>query len=345
MPFQATVEKEGKVKIPPDLMKGLGLKEGDMVSLDFVPMDGGSKPLKQVEAELAWAQEYKVAVDTLRFYLPTWLANFKENLPYFVKGAKSFVDIPPAEGVKRRCVVVANGPSFYDADLKNLKDFDGTVVSANKPLKKLLEHAVVPDWVTALDGDAVVLKSFDNDPVKDMADQLSFLLPTTVHPSVVKFLKKYGNLGRVYWANPHFSDEVAPNVCSTLTNITKIPSCEHGGNVGTFSYLLAVRPLYCNPIGLLGFDLSYRPDPKWTLEHASQYRHFYNPKLDDGKKRISRKAFYALTPPFEYYLARILDLWKVATEMGTVTYNLTPEGPLNAVIGFPRSSLKKFISV
>jgi len=333
MPFQAVVEKDRAVKIPLDLYKGLGLKEGDVVNLDFVHEGKGPRPVKELEAELGYAQDYEVSVATLKYFLPLWLKNFKENLPHFVKDAKHFAMIPPAEGAKQKCVVVANGPSLYDTDLTPLRRFTGTVICSNKPLARLLENGIVPDWVTALDSQEVVLESFDKDIVREHARKLKVLIPTTIHPKVTEFCIE--NMGRdnIYWANPHFSDEAAPNVCETLTNITSIPSCQHGGNTGTFSYLMAIQPLYCRPIGLLGFDMSYKPDPNWSVEETTKYRFFYLPH---------KNSFYAMTPPFEYYVARLIDLWEKAMEAGAITYNLTPVGPLNAVVGLRSITLEEF---
>lgn len=333
-PFQATVDQDKKVALPLEYVKALGLKEGDLVNLDFVPMGTQQKSYKQLEADLGYAEEYEVSVATLKHYIPIWLKNFKANLPHFLTGAKSFADILPAQGGKKKAVCVANGPSMYDTDLKPLAKFKGTVLCTNKPLKHLLEHGVVPDWVCTLDAQDVVLKSFDCDPVKDKADRMNFLLPTTVNPKVVEFIIECAGKDHIYWANPHFGDEVAPNICETLSSITTIPSAEHGGNAGTFAYLMAMRPLYCNPVGLFGYDLSYKPDPKWSLEIATRYRYFYIPELDQ---------VYAMTHAFEYYIARLVDLWQTAKDrLSTRTFNLTPVGPLNAVVGLPRSTLKSF---
>ncbi len=333
-PFQTVLEEDGKVRIPPELVRSMGIRAGDIVNLDFARIGSGPKSYKEAEAELGYAQGYELAVSTLKFFLPIWLKNFKENLPYFVTDAKSFADIPPTEGPKKRCVVVANGPSLYETDLRPLREFTGTVVCANKPLAHLLRNGIVPDWVTALDAQEVVMESFDHDIVREYCQRLRFILPTMVHPSVTRFVVENAGRDRIYWANPHFSDDVAPNISETLNNITNIPSCDHGGNVGTFSYLMAIRPMLCKPIGLLGFDMSLRPNPKWTVEETAQYRFFYLPHKD---------SFYAMTPPFEFYMHRLLDLWQDSRSVGSITFNLTPVGPLNAVIGLRSTTLERFI--
>jgi len=337
LPFQVIIEKNNRVAIPLEYVQGLKLKEGDYLTLDIVPLLGGQKSFKQLETDLSYAQDYEITVQTLGHFIPIWLANFKKNLPRFVKDAKSYSHVLPVEGDKKRCMVVANGPSLYDTDLSCLKDFKGTVVSANKPLKHLLEHGIVPDWVAVLDAEEVVLKSFDHDIVREFARAIQgIFLPTVVNPKVAAFVLEHFGADKTYWHNPHFSDAIAPNICETLTSITSIPSCEHGGNVGTFAYLMSIRPLMCNPIGLLGFDLSYKPSKKWSQEQTTHYRFFYIPDLDQH---------YAMSPVFEYYVSRLIDLWNISAEkQGTRTYNLTPVGPLNAVIGFPRSSLSEFCS-
>jgi len=332
MPFTTIVDKDLRVKVPDQYVKALNLHEGDALTLDIVPLMGG-KGFKQIEADLGFAQEYEVSMNTLHHYLPMWMRNFKANLPHFVKDAKSFVDIPPAE--KKKCVVIANGPSLYETDLSPLKNFDGTVVSTNKPLKHLMENGVVPQWVAVLDAEDIVMQSFDHDIVREnISHMLGVLMPTTTHPKVVEFALKHMGKDKIFWSNPHFSDAIAPNVCETLTSITTIPSCEHGGNVGTFSYLMAIRPLYCDPIGLLGFDLSLRPSPKWTQEQTVHYRFFYIPRTNET---------YAMNPAFEYYIARLINLWSIASErQSTRTVNLTPHGPLNAVIGLQFKTLEEF---
>jgi hypothetical protein len=271
-------------------------------------------------------------MNTLHHYIPTWLANFKANLHHFVEDAKSFANVPPTE--KKKGIVVANGPSFYEADLMPLMNWNGTIVATNKPLKHLLEHGVVPDYVAALDAEEVVLQSFDHGIVREFAREMKgVFLTTTIHPKVADFCMEHFGRDKVFWNNPHFSDAIAPNICETLASITKIPTCEHGGNVGSFSYFMAIRPLCCNPIGLLGFDLSYRPNPKWSLEYAVNYRYFYNPQKNET---------YAMPAPFEYYLSRLLELWEFNRTLSGLTVNLTPVGPLNAVIGLQSSSLEAF---
>lgn len=331
--FTAKLRKDQCVLVPTDIVKTLGLSPGDSLNLEVVP-EGGVKGYKQIQVDLDHAKEYEIAVNTIKHYLPLWLANFKKNLSMFVEGARSFTDILPAEGEKRKCVVVANGPSLYEADLSPLKDFKGTIIAANKSLKPLLEGGIVPDWVTVLDAEEVVLGSFDHEIVRGNASHMrGIILPTTSDHKVAEFAYEHFGKERTFWSNPHFSDDVAPNVCETLTNITNVPSCNHGGNVGTYSYLMSIKPMLCNPIGLFGFDLSYRPDPKWTIERASLYRYYYLPQKNE---------FYAMTPPFEYYIGHLLDLWEMAGKRYTRTVNLTPHGPLNAVAGLPSVPLRDF---
>lgn len=347
MPFQAQIEKDFKVRVPPDYVKGMNLHEGDFLTLDVVPLMG-QKSYQQLETELGYAQEYEISMQTLHHFIPIWMPNFKANLPLFVEGAKSYVDIEPVEGAKKKCVIVANGPSMYATDLSPLKNFNGTIVSTNKPLKHLLECGVVPDWVAVLDAGPEVFDSFNHDIVREFARASNFkgvLIPTVVDNRVAKFAVENFSRDKCFWSNPHFSDAIAPNVCETLTSITTIPSCEHGGNVGTFAYLMAIRPLLCNPMGLLGFDLSYPLNPAWSQEDTTHYRFFYLPEKDTDGPTLPRNAVYAMTQPFEYYVNRLMDLWNTSSEkMATRTYNLTPSGPLNAVIGLPRASLLDFCS-
>jgi len=79
--------------------------------------------------------------------------------------------------------------------------------------------------------------------------------------------------------------------------------------------------------------MSYKPDPNWSVEETTKYRFFYLPH---------KNSFYAMTPPFEYYVARLIDLWEKAMEAGAITYNLTPVGPLNAVVGLRSITLEEF---
>lgn len=337
MPFQVELEDdEGHVKVPIEYLTSLKLKKGDLVTLDVVPLfGGGQKTFKQLEADMSYAQDFEISLATLHHFIPIWMANFKANLPLFVSDAKSYTDILPAEGDKKRGIVIANGPSLYETDLAPLKSFKGTIVCTNKPLKLLLENGIVPDYVCVLDAGPEVMDSLNHSIVSDFARAMKgIILPTMVDHKVALFAVEHFERN-IFWHNPHFSDALAPNICETLTAITKIPSVEHGGNVGTFAYLMAIRPIMCNPIGLLGFDLSYRPKKTWPLEETVKYRFFYIPEKDQ---------YYAMTQVFEYYVSRLIDLFdKSSSKANAVTVNLTPVGPLNAIIGMKSQTLFDYV--
>jgi bifunctional DNA-binding transcriptional regulator/antitoxin component of YhaV-PrlF toxin-antitoxin module len=341
--FKAQLKNDGQVYVPAEVRETTGAVPGDYVTLEVVPLQEGHdepySPSHGKEAKQRMEEVDEIGQSTFNYYLPLWMKNFCEHL-HLTRGKtlKNVNDIGP-HGDGRKAIVFGAGPSLAEtteAQWAAFQRFDGIVVATNKALIPLLEHDIVPDWVVALDGEPVVMKSFLNPLVEECRGRIKFMGPTVLHPDVTEFILGWAE--ECYWGNPSMpsgNDSKYWNLNLVLELMNGIPTMHHGGNVGTCAWLLA-KKLKCDPIAMYGFDLCSYPDPTWTRAKAVDFEYFYNP--DNGETLALNAAFRA----YVNILMGACDMgWN--EEPPTRTVNITPRGALHMSAFFPNFEVAEFV--
>ena len=195
-----------------------------------------------------------------------WFENAGANMTE-IRNGLDIKDIPQRKGP---AVIVGGGPSYHRYRHQNLlqefRDRIPTIISTDRMLKSLLAVQVEPHFVASIDGDPIVsefyqIHSDERFPKTDVVFDA-----VTVHPLTLKTAKE--NLGgKVYWFTHFFDDPMTPR-CGTCNRLsltaglhymTKKTLIQAAGNVGAFAWHLAYF-LGCDPIIMIGMDLSYEPD-------------------------------------------------------------------------------------
>lgn len=259
------------------------------------------------------AAEYDLsAAVTIKAYLKQWTENVHDNLP-FLDETRSAGLIPHEKGVG---YVVAFGPSVRnDETVEKLRG--KKIISVNKSYAFLVKHGIYPEWLIALEGTEDPYFVLDEIvPPEDQKPKV--VMPICVHPHFRRWATKYAK--EYYWFVPKISDEEAPGLSKTWTETFQIVEGSHLNNVGGLAYKVAIYPIMCDPIYLVGFDLSEVPSRDWDYNNATRFRYYFNQGTGE---------FYAMNSVFEDYYELIAWNYKNARQQyGIQTYNLTPRGPI-----------------
>ena len=249
---------------------------------------------------------------SLAHHLPQWLDNLGRNLIY-CRGGKTIKDIKPAEQ-KEAAVVVGASPYLTDEQISALQGWEGIVISCQKPLRRLLEHGVRPEWVCAIDSDPIMREHLSGSFVEKFAPMTKALVRAEIDPQCLTFFAEH--FKETYYFIGAIHDEAAKNVTETMCKIAKLDSAEHGGNTGTAAYLLA-RRLGCNPIGMMGMEMCCPPDPKWSKQKAEHYEYVFNPEKNE---------FMAISSAFQAYIVLQHRAIQEAAKEKIDTYSLMDYG-------------------
>lgn len=192
-----------------------------------------------------------VDMATVQQKLPEWMNNIRENFEA-IKTGKDAHGIP---GVKNTpALIIGAGPSIYKQkhlDLLAQKGFNGLIIATDCILKECLEHGIIPDYVVCLDASEKILDYFNHDIVDKYASKITAVMCIAVHPSVVKRWK-----GGICWYDNYMDERYIPNVSHILSLLVKTKQFATAGHVSSLGWALA-SSIGCNPIVLIGLDLSY----------------------------------------------------------------------------------------
>jgi len=280
------------------------------------------------------------AMNTL---LQEWCINISENMLMTRQAAslKGYHKLHP-----RSAIVVGAAPELTDADILELADYKGDVIITNKNYKRFTDLMVQPDWVCLLDAHPISLMQFswmrENQCL--VLPRTKFLVSSVAHPTTVKIIMEVAGAQNVYMFNPS-SDEVF--VCSEcgshiapIVKNSKIwqwmndkPEMEHGGSVGCLAVTLA-KLLRYRSIGLMGFGLYEKPNPKWTIEQAKEREFIYYPDTDEN---------VALPMNFKSYLTYIA-FEAMDSKSWAKWYNLSDSPVLRHSPNFLQSTVKEYVN-
>ncbi len=221
---------------------------------------------------------------TIVSYLPMWLNNFYEN---FLKDVVA--DIPDIRCIENTvapgtpAIVVGAGPSVDDLDqLKLIKDSafykekKGIIISTAHKLKDCLDAGVIPDYFTLIDGELIMIEFIDHDIVRDHLNDVTGILAAYVDHDVLDAW-----VGKKYFFMPIIPELSIPNVQGIMTrmfpDMTEFDACAHDGG---FAWNVA-RYIGCNPIALIGLDLSFKMDtPVQKTPYYNAFRPSYKTEKD-----------------------------------------------------------------
>jgi hypothetical protein len=243
-----------------------------------------------------------------------WVVNLSENITLMRRCRNlSELTIYGTNSVKGkdRAVVVAAAPELKDEDLAALCDFDGDIICVNKTFKRLVDLGRVPEWVCLLDAHPVSHKQFawlkayhwgKEGPIKT-----KFFVASIVYPPTLKTIMEFTD--EVYGFNPIDDSAQGPiRLSKTWEWMNDRHEFEHGGSVGGLAVSLASTMGY-KEVGLLGYGLYEKPNPKWTLEEAKERVHHYYPEVNET---------ISIPPHFNAYLMHIM--WMVESTKSRIKW-------------------------
>lgn len=217
----------------------------------------------------------KLNAVTVTLSLPTWLEHIYRN--FFKEHVKSIQDIKEIKGsVKPDTpgLAIAHGPSLYeDNNLEHLansrfyKEKKGVILTVAHSLKDCLDANVIPDYMIMIDADKEMMNFINHDIVDKHAKDIVGIFSPTIDPDVLKQWK-----GKKYFYLPIIPDTTIPNVQAVLAGLLPfLTELDSGSNCGYTAWNIA-RYIGCNPIAVLGLDLSFPEDT--PLKETPYYRAF-----------------------------------------------------------------------
>jgi len=208
--------------------------------------------------------------------MPMWTTNIRGNMPYIVDKPDVKEKIGRYNG-STPAIVIGAGPSLSDnaSGTDHLKmlaesDFGGVIIATDRILSDCYAYGIYPDYVIVVDGsERIYDRFFDHDIVRENAHHTTAILANHTHPSVVKEWDEHG--GEILFYTSGISNEVLPNASSIIGLITDNTELNSGGNCGSFAINVA-HYMKCNPVALIGMDLSYKIDT--PLSETQSYPSF-----------------------------------------------------------------------
>ena len=261
--------------------------------------------------------------------LQEWCSNISQNIG-LTRFSNKISDIPNAES--EHCVVVGAAPELTDEEIIALKKYRGDIIITNKNYERFLKLGVFPDWVCLLDAHPVSLMQFKflEKSGVPWSEETKFMVASVVHPDTLKLICDV--TAEVYMFNPVSEDTgSAVRISKTWEWMNDAPEFEHGGSVGCLAVSLAKHLRY-RVVGLLGFGLYERPNPKWTLEEAKQREFIYYPDTNEN---------VALPLNFKAYITYIT--FEVKDSSWAKYYNMSNSPVLRHSPHLVQTDVKEFV--
>jgi hypothetical protein len=267
---------------------------------------------------------------TLGVLLPFWASNIANNMPAILNG-KNVDDIPKRKD--EPAIVIAAGPSLKKKKHLNLLKsvaWKHPIITCDRMLTSCLAKKIIPYCVCTVDASPKVSKFYENELVAKHNEAYT-VLSVASHPRTVTYAK-YNR--EIYWFIPFMDD--AKNDPTSLTRMLHFMTNKSmilvGGNVGSLSWNIA-HYLKCNPIILIGFDLSYDDA---NITKSIYYQAFLQLLKGDKKETKSLYAMskhpvfknkYVLDPIFKSYREMFRNYASTAHRLyGLETINATEGG-------------------
>lgn len=291
----------------------------------------------------------------------------KKSLPYF---KQSIRDLPKVQGSKSQsAIVVSAGPSVVRRkSMERIKEsgYEGAIIAVEASYVACLRNGVVPDYLLSLDphptrmarwigdhdyeknnlGDDYyrrqdldlefrkvdIQKNLENiDLVNRMAPQTKAIIATSAPPNFVERVREAGF--DTYWWNPLVDNPRSPeSITRQLYELSKLPSMNTGGNVGTAAWIFASEILGIPNVGMVGMDFGYYSNTPYNktqtyykmVEHVGGEDEKFERYFPKFEFPIGDDQYYC-DPTYFWYRKNFLDL---VSKVQAKTYNCTEGGTL-----------------
>lgn len=269
---------------------------------------------------------------TIQNKLPLWMANIRENFEMIKEG--NDVKLILAETKDIPALIIGAGPSLYrkkHLELIAEKGFQGKIFASDRVLINCLKQGIIPDYVVFLDASEKFLKFIDHDIVDKYAKELTGVFNITVHPSVVKRWK-----GKIYWYQTYMDETFVPNVSHIIQLLTRKTALASGGQCCSLAWIIAILKK-CNPVVLIGIDLSFPSDI--PVEQTDTYAYYLNDVFNGDKEKALgmfngryHHTFFNtdcyLDAVFQTYTDISMEQFKTAKKQGIRVINCTGGGTI-----------------
>jgi len=283
-------------------------------------------------------KQLKLDLNTVMGLINLWISNIREN--WYVIDTHPDIKVLQNTLSDTPAIVIGAGPSLQINKHLDLLSTCGadmnkfTILSTAHSLKACLEHGVIPNFCSFVDGSPVMEEFIDDPLVDEYADAIKMVFCASTHPDVVKRWKGKDN----YFFLSGIPQQLIPNVDTFLSVLLPtLTEIDTGGNSGSFSYSLAAY-MGCNPVAMIGMDLAY---PKGFPYEKTQYYDAYMMSVGTAyknKKEMIDKCYTDFKHPvfgtesyqdfvYEVFLNSLIEMVRYNKENhGTQLVNCTEGG-------------------
>lgn len=233
---------------------------------------------------------------TVQYYIGMWLENLYKN--FLESNIKDIQDIKAIMNIAkdRPAVVIGAGPSLQEyhhlellAESKLYTNKIGTIITTSHGLKDCLEAGIVPDYMILIDPEPVMIDHFNHSIVEKHMKEVTAIFTISINHEVFEAWK-----GNKIFFQSIIPESTIPNVHAVLSGLFRnITEMDAGANAGTTSFSVATL-MGCNPIALIGMDLSFLPD---TPVEETPYYNTFRPAFET-KEEMMKECYHFHTHSF-----------------------------------------------
>lgn len=277
----------------------------------------------------------KVNAATATHLLPMWLENLRQNVIGNIE-VPDIREIENSVAPGTQCLVIGAGPSLLSNNQLSIlhdstfyQEHQGVIISTAHSLKDCLDADVIPDYMTMIDASPKMMDFIDHEIVDEHKGEITGIFSMETDPTVLERWK-----GKKLFFLTIIPSLTTPNVQTVLSclfpNITEFDCL---ANCGGFSWNIA-RYMGCNPITLIGMDLSYKPDfPIKDTPYYDAFKPSYESEKDmiEACYKFHTHSFFGTNCYTDYVYNSFYETCMLAFKMykesdGIITQNCTEGG-------------------
>lgn len=274
-----------------------GTKTPEIGNKLVLDMDNLSEQMHNMTPEQEQQFRKAISVRTVQKNVNVWTSNYRDNSHSMILDPvknMGFQEMRPHPNVPAICV--GAGPSLMQ-NIHLLKKFKkktgGIIITSDKCLRDVYEQGVVPDYVVHADSNPVTEKFYEDVPI---TEGTSAIFATVINPAIPKHIP-----GKIFWFNASIPNDIFPNAGQFFQLMNNKPNISFGGNIGSLAWLVA-KHMKCNPIGMIGFDMSWgKNSPKnYMIDQKGNPLYYksdnddsgYEYKKNDKGEKIQNKSVF-----------------------------------------------------